>query len=284
MLTSNQITSFYENWNEPPCFKEWSGLWRKQYKIQTVDGRWIKLNNIKPRLGYRSLKKLLVKFAPLHVYHSVLDYLQPEKVGPKPHKGAYPVGGQFVIDLDHYMSFMKHRHRTEPGGFCYGCLENARKLTLRVLECVEIYYDNIHLVFSGKTGFHIHVRDFKIRDWTYYDSANPLKSHEVARRRFVDILQEHAPKAFDHAHYVLSCDTTRVITVPESLNGETGLVCKYLGSPDMFRELSIHQIVELAKRKQHITQGLNWTTASEWRDPRFNLLHAHHEPTHRAGR
>ena len=284
LLESNQIARFYQNWEEPTHYLKWGGLWRKQFKVVTRDGYWIKLNTIRPRLGFRNLKRLLVDLAPVHVYCSVLDFLQPERVRSKKHtQNVNPVGGMFVVDIDHYMNYQRHQHRTEQEGFCYGCLENSKQLTLEVLSCLECYYNDIHLMFSGKNGFHIHVRDFKIQDWTYYDSARPWKSHEVARRKLVTVLKEHSPRAFDHAHYVLSVDTMRVITLPESLNGETGLICRYLGAPDSFREQTVSSIVEDAKRMKHIIQGLNWLTAKEWKNPRFNLLHTHHEPTKRMG-
>ena len=58
-------------------------------------------------------------------------------------------------------------------------LNRPKELTLKLLNLVEVNYEDILLVFSGKHGFHIQVRDFEVRDWTYYDSGNPLKSHEV---------------------------------------------------------------------------------------------------------
>ena len=133
-------------------------------------------------LRARKLRRFAVKIAPIHIYASVMEYLRPEKVLSKDHTlKAYPVRGEFVIDIDAYMNFKRHRHKTEPEGFCNGCLEQAKELKLKLLELVEINYKDILIVFSGKHGFHIHARDFEVRDWTYYDARNPLKSHEVAR-------------------------------------------------------------------------------------------------------
>jgi len=67
-------------------------------------------------------------------YASVMEYLRPEEVLSKDRTlKAYPVGGEFIIDIDAYMNFQKHRHRTEPEGFCFGCLEQAKELTLKLL-------------------------------------------------------------------------------------------------------------------------------------------------------
>ena len=98
-----------------------------------------------------------------------------------------------------------------------------------------------------------------------------MKSHEVARRKYVEMLKDYAPEAFDKAQYILSCDVTRVMTLPETLNGETGLICNTY-NPDQFKLKSVKDIVEKARGRKHITEGMNWTTAIEWRNPRYNLL------------
>ena len=85
-----------------------------------------------------------------------------------------------------------------------------------------------------------------------------------------DLLKLYAPHAFDKSHYVLSCDVTRVITLPETLNGETGLICTFY-NPDQFRVKTMEDVYVESKRTVHITAGLNWQLATEWRNPRFNL-------------
>jgi len=272
MLTPDQTRAFYNSWEEPDLYASWSGLWRKQFKVVTGEGIFIALNKKTPRLNHRKIQKYAVKIAPIHVYASVMEYLRPEKVLSKDRTlKAYPVRGEFVIDIDAYMNFKRHRHKTEPEGFCFGCLEQAKELTSKLLDLVEINYKDIIIVFSGRNGFHIHVRDFEVRDWTYYDPGNPLKSHEVARRKYVEMLNDYTPEAFDKAHYILSCDVTRVMTLPETLNGETGLICNTY-HPDQFKLKSIKEIVEQARGRKHITEGANWQLATEWRNPRFNLL------------
>jgi len=268
MLTPDQTRAFYNSWEEPDLYASWSGLWRKHIKIVTNEGIFIALNKKTPRLNHRKLRKYAVKIAHIHIYAGVMEYLRPEKVLSKDRTlKAYPVRGEFVIDVDAYMNYQKHRHRTEPEGFCCDCLEQAKELILKLLDLVKINYEDILIIFSGKHGFHIHVRDFEVRDWTYYDSGNPLKSHEVARRIYVELLKQHVPQAFDIPHYILSCDVTRVMTLPETVNGETGLICSSY-NPDQFRDKSIKEIIAQAKGAKHITAGLNWETATEWRNPR----------------
>ena len=213
-----------------------------------------------------------MEFKPTHVYMSVLDYLQPEKVLSKDRTlKAYPVGGSFVLDIDSYMNYQKHRHFTEPEGICLGCLGQAQELTIKMLDLVERDYKYTDVTFSGHHGFHVWVHNFRPQQLTYYDPLNPLKSHEVARRKYVEYLKLYEPRVFDKAHYVLSCDVTRVMTVPETLNGKTGLVCNNYSS-DELRALSIEEIVDNARKRKHIISGNEWTVATEWKNPRYNLL------------
>lgn len=93
----------------------------------------------------------------------------------------------------------------------------------------------------------------------------------MARRKYVELLKLYALYAFDKSHYVLSCDVTRVITLPETLNGETGLVCTSY-DPDLFKVKSMEEIYAASKTKVHLISGLNWQLATEWKNPRYNLL------------
>jgi DNA primase catalytic subunit len=135
-------------------------------------------------------------------------------------------------------------------------------LTVKILDLLEYNYSDIRVVFSGRAGFHIHVLDFRIDDWTKINERNLLKSHEVARFKYVSMLAEEAPEAFDKSHFVLSCDTQRVISMPESLNAKTGLLCSYLGETDEFRYLTIDDILRKARHSKAFITGLNFTKAS----------------------
>ena len=204
---------------------------------------------------------------------SVLNWLMPERVGTKKaSKRAYTVGGEYVLDIDSYLRHAPHGHRTEPEGFCYDCLRNIKKLTENALDAVTENYNDVRVVFSGKRGFHIHVMDFEVRDWTCYDERNPLRSHEVARFLYSLELQRQVRDLFDESHFKLSSDVMRVISLPESLNGESGLVCSYLGGPNEFSGMKVEEIIKKARGMKHITTGNAWTVAAEWKNPRFNLL------------
>ena len=223
------VRRFYQNacLNVP---RLWN-LSRKHFRVQVFDGRFVKLNKFRNRLNERELREFCVRLTPVHVYFFVLDWLFPERVGKKyKAKYAVSVGGEYVIDVDSYVLGLRHRHvRMGSSGVCSECLTISKNLTIQACEAVEEYYSKVAIVFSGRRGFHIHVLDFNVRDWTSYNEKNPIKSHEAARFNFsMQIALE--TYAFDRHHFTLSVDPTRVIAVPNTLNAETGLKCQYIGT------------------------------------------------------
>jgi len=273
LLDANAIKRFYENWEEPPVHREWTHIGRKEVRAETLQGRFLSLNRLKSRINFRSLKRLCTRIPPIHVYMSVMNWLMPERVGTKKaSRIAYPVGGEYVLDIDSYLRYAPHGHRTEPEGFCFSCLENIKELTERALDAVSQNYNDVRMVFSGKRGFHVHVLDFEVRDWTRFDERDPLRSHEVARFLYSLELQKQVSDLFDESHFKLSSDVMRVITVPGSLNGESGLICSYLGGPREFTKMSVEDIIKKARGLKHVTTGNAWTVATDWKNPRFNLL------------
>ena len=109
------------------------------------------------------------------------------------------------------------------------------------------------------------------------NNKTPRLNHHKLKKYAVKIAPIHiyarayVPQAFDIPHYILSCDVTRVMTLPETLNGETGLICTAY-NPDQFMDRSIEEIINQAKGAKHITAGANWQLATEWKNSKFNLL------------
>ena len=80
---------------------------------------------------------------------SDMNWLMPERVGIKmASRRAYPVGGEYVLDIDSYLSYAPHGHSTEPEGFCYGCLGNIKELTERALDSISENYYDVRVVFN----------------------------------------------------------------------------------------------------------------------------------------
>jgi len=245
MLIEKEIRSYYEN--SPLQVPAFWDLSRKHIRIRTRSGRFVKLNKFENRLNSRALRKYCLRFAPLHVYFSVLDWLFPERVGKK-YKARYcvPLNGEYVVDIDHYLLYFKHKH--QPCGshnLCVECLDMSKALTIWTCERIEEHYSDLAIVFSGKRGFHIHVLDFNYKDWSSYHPHNPIKGHEAARFRFTKLIFGDR-YFYNRAHFTLSVDPMRIITVPNSLNAETGLACKHIGSRKDLEESSIHSILQNA--------------------------------------
>ena len=270
MLDTERIRNFYRNgFKEAPIHRMWPQLWNKHFRIESRVGYFIKLNKIPERLNFRSIKRLCGRYATPHLYMSVLNWLMPERVGEKSKaRYAYPIGGEYVVDVDSDLFWKPHSHWVCREGVCVGCLSQARETTLNLLWKIEENYSDVHVVFSGRRGFHIHVLDFNVRDWTHYNDRNPLKSHEVARFKYTKHLKGSCG-GFDRHHFTLSSDVTRIITFPGSLNGETGLICSYLGKREDFEKISISDVLWDSKAVKFL-YDLNWIKGSE--------LHSHPEP------
>ena len=242
MLGAWRLSRFYIN-SKLEVPKIWN-LSRKHVRIETTTGRFVKINKFRNRLNDRELRDFCIKYPPLHVYFSVLDWLFPERVGKKYKANrAVPVGGEYLIDVDSYLRHKLHRHySSKETGICDGCLQISKALTVSACEQVEEYYSDVAIVFSGKRGFHIHVLDFNLRDWTYYNEKNPIRSHSTARFKFSKIISLET-YVFDRAHFILSVDPMRLVTVPNTVNAESGLICSYIGNRKDLEAKSIHSLV-----------------------------------------
>jgi DNA primase catalytic subunit len=248
MLTLDEIKNYYENasLNIPECWN----LSRKHVRIVLRNGRFVKLNRFRNRLNPKFLRYLCVKHAPVHVYFSVLDWLFPERVGKKyKAKYAVPVGGAYIFDVDCNNVWVPHNHnKWRP--VCTECLYISKNLTLHICEAIEENYRDIQIVFSGRRGFHIHVLNFDFRDWTHYNPKNPIKSHEVARFKYTKNLSSCC-YGFNRPHFIVATDPMRIISLPNSLNGESGLVCLPLGNRKSFEKLNIESLIQRASHHQH---------------------------------
>ena len=108
---------------------------RKHFRIETLNGKWVKLNKQRP-INVTRMRKALQKYVPRHAYMSITDYLFPERVGRKyKAKYAVPMGGEFVVDVDSFMRKRGHHHSWHPQyEVCEGCLDISKHLTLELCD------------------------------------------------------------------------------------------------------------------------------------------------------
>ena len=273
MLDLHQIRQFYlRGFKETVKLDEWPGVWRKQFKIRTLEGRFIKLNRLRNRLNFRSLLGFCVRYTPLNLYMSALNWLMPERVGRKcKANGAFPVGGEYVVDIDN-PSLMRSWGGVK--GFSVSGLQLTHDMTLAIVDKIRENYSDIRIVFSGRRGFHVHVLDFNVRDWTEYNEEDPIKSHEVARFLYTRYLKT-ALGEMSKYHFILSSDPMRVMTVPGSLNSRTGKICFLVGDPYDFEKLTLEKVITKSDSRKYLYNN-GFQSAS-------SFLHAHPEPS-RGGR
>jgi len=73
------------------------------------------------------------------------------------------------------------------------------------------------------------VLDFDLRDWTYYNDRNPIRSHEVARFKYTKLLATQR-YGFNRSHFTVAADLIRIVSLPYSLNADSGLICVPVGN------------------------------------------------------
>lgn len=274
VLSRSEIESYYLNTKPLQGYVSGSWHWaRKHYRVETLKGRWIKLNRFENRINPRELWEWCRKIKPRHVCFSVLDWLFPEVVGKK-YKASYavPIGGEYAVDVDAYAG-KSHIHEWR-NQICLSCLELARAMSIQLCEHIEEYYSKLAVVFSGKRGFHIHILDFQLRDWTYYDERNPVKSHDVARFKFSRVLASDS-LAMDRYHFIVATDPMRVMTVPWSLNAETGLICTMIGGRKDLEATSVGTLIDRSKATCYIHPAKTVYASSLLRIRQF---HSYPEP------
>jgi DNA-binding transcriptional ArsR family regulator len=217
MLSNEQIQAYYVTY--PPKIPVHWTLGRRHFRVVLRDGRFVKLNHFQNRLTEKDLKYYCWKLKPIHVYFSVLNWLFPERIGKK-YKARYcvPLNGEYVVDVDAYLMSFAHKHKVDDHWYvCPQCLEMSRRLTLHLCEIMKKYYSNMAVVFSGCQGFHVHVMDFDYHDWAPYREEDPIWCHHASRFKFTKLLQKQT-HVFDRAHFTVSVDPMRVVTVPNTVN------------------------------------------------------------------
>jgi DNA primase catalytic subunit len=250
MLGESQIRQFYlQGFKETAKLENWSSIWRKQFRIRTRLGYFLKLNRFRPRLNLKHLLGFCIRYAPMNLYMSTLNWLMPERVGRKRTANrAYPLNGEYVADIDVPSIWRPNTGMRKIGS---SDLQLAYDKTRSLIDKIQENYSDLHMVFSGRRGFHVHVLDFKVNDWAKYDERTPIRSHEVSRFHYTRYLKS-ALGEFSKYHFTLSTDPMRVMTVPGSLNGKTGKICFYVGDSSDFEKLTFEDVVRRSDASRYL--------------------------------
>ena len=131
----HDIRAYYET--APLDIPNLWNLSRKHFRIVSPNRKFLKLNKCRNRINVRELRYFCIRYAPLHVYFCVLDWLFPERVGKK-HRAnrAVPLQGSYVFDIDNTNVWIPHNH--VEGRICKECLINSKHLAIHVCEGIEL--------------------------------------------------------------------------------------------------------------------------------------------------
>jgi len=215
------------SYHDANFLKRWFGWWYlnvwepwlpkhsnwHHFRVVLFDGRWIKLRDKRIRSKH-VLKKNILKphiFPPKHIFYSVLRWLDPKNIGPK-YVRAYCLGGPLLFDIDVINVFSCNED----------ALDEAKRQTLALADFIsdELGYTDFLFVFTGRRGFHVYVQDFDMMDFVH--DFNPLhrEKYERSVRKYIAELVLKQGFKIDAQ---VTCDTRRVVRLPNTLHGGTGL-------------------------------------------------------------
>ncbi|MFN3804613.1 MAG: DNA primase catalytic subunit PriS [Pyrobaculum sp.] len=266
MIVEVLFRNFYRNYAK----LEVEDIDRREFAIQPFKGGMARHKAFRT---LEELRRFVVEKTPRHLYHSTAYYQNPEG-GEMESKGWLGADLVFDIDGDHLDT-----EACREEAISLRCLEDAKEEANKLLDVLtqELDLRPWKVVFSGNRGFHIHVRDREVVTLGQRERrelVSFLKAVGFDPQRFVKkvgrkkvVLYEEEPvgslirvrKGVENladmrveVDEVVTQDIHRLIRMPGSLNGKTGLVALPLDVRDLERD--IDKIVEraVAFRKGHL--------------------------------
>ncbi len=224
------VCKYYESWI--PRIPKFLRLKWRQLRVETPIG-FIK---IKKRItSLNRLKNILKNYElpPIRVFFSVFEWLQPEKIGSKNFNDVCFGSSFLVFDIDGEK--LHFPHTINKKGFCRECIENARRETIKLAYFLETKYgySNFYVVFSGRKGFHLYVLDYeKEQDFgKFYEYREYRKRRKIVK----DIIENGI-----RIDPIVTLDTRRIIGLPSSVHGYTGLALYNIGSIQKLEKFKLH--------------------------------------------
>jgi DNA primase catalytic subunit len=199
----------------------WLDLRWRHVRLRTARG-WVKVRRV-----VRSPAEDLRSYSYVKAYVSLARYLFPWRVGPlyTLHR-AYPLGTDFGVDVDGYMSHLPLLRRvSREQGYYEDEVEYARLLALEAWDVLRQNYTSIKAVFTGRRGYQLWVLDFDWRNWV---GREPRDLRDLvwlmaqAKARYARLLVSQLTW-IDRAHYNVLRDLTRVFALPGTVDRRTGL-------------------------------------------------------------
>jgi DNA primase catalytic subunit len=199
----------------------WLRLRWRHVRLKTACG-WVKVKR-----EVKSVREL-ERYSYVKAYVSLARYLFPWRVGPLyTLHTAYPLGTDFGVDVDGYMSRRPLTMRVYRGsqGLYEDEVEYARLLALEALDALRQNYASIKAVFTGRRGYQLWVLDFDWRDWVGREPRSlrdMVRLMAQAKARYTRVLAAQLAW-IDRAHCNVMRDLTRVFALPGTVDRRTGL-------------------------------------------------------------
>lgn len=257
------VKVFFRNYYRNYAKFDVDALEKRELAFQLFEGGMVRHKSFK---SIEELKNYVIEKTPRHVYHSVAYY---EKPGEDDMERKGWLGADLVFDIDG--DHLDTESCRESELISLRCLDDAKEEANKLVDILaeELGLKPRRVVFSGNRGFHIHVADEEVftlgpkerRELVNYIKAVGLDTslfvHTLGRRKVV-LYEEEAvgnllrirqgvddPKlAKVEIDEVVTQDVHRLIRMPGSINGKTGLAAIPLTVRDLERD--IEQIVEAA--------------------------------------
>ncbi len=182
-----------------------------EFRWRCADGSWRKS---KRRVSsIETFRKSISQDNPSDIYFSTSSWLNPidlprlsDETRPQP------------ILLNHLIAF-----DIDFAPLSLENLEQARITTLKLQNWIEKNYDYelISISFSGSKGFHLFYHDL---DRSLFSIENPRERENAVKSARSKLLQDVLLAGFK-VDPRITADTRRIIRLPGSIHGKTGLLC-----------------------------------------------------------
>ena len=220
-----------------------------EFRWRCADGSWRKS---KRRVSsIETFRKSISQDNPSDIYFSTSSWLNPVDLPnlndeTKPH--PILLNHMIVFDIDSPPLSLEN-------------LEHARLTTLNLLKWIQKNYDYelMSISFSGSKGFHLFYND---PDRSLFSIENAKERELAVKEDRNNLLQEVLLAGFK-VDPRITADTRRIIRLPGSIHGKTGLLCHRINLerlesnveawinevPSLFGNLEIPKIAKLEPKK-----------------------------------
>ncbi|MBT7987432.1 MAG: hypothetical protein HN689_04230 [Euryarchaeota archaeon] len=186
-----------------------------EFRWRCKDGSWRKS---KRRVSsIETFRKSISRDNPSDIYFSTSSWLNPidlPRLSDDTRTHPILLNHLIVFDIDYSPLSLEN-------------LEQARTTTLKLLNWIEKNYDYelISISFSGSKGFHLFYHEL---DRTLFSIENARKRENAVKADRDKLLQEVLLAGFK-VDPRITADTRRIIRLPGSIHGKTGLLCHRIG-------------------------------------------------------